>query len=319
MTIEHELHKILNNPENEIIKTGIQAALDDIRPKAAETTLTEEQKHSIIRDHIQKHRDRTAQLILSGDITTAEQENTIALQLSYALPQGPSPEELRQLVKNAIRDENTTSEPADVEALVTKYADTFGVSQRYLKTVVEAEFADREAHAARVALADFLDKYGIPSENIFEDDSVRHTSITVDKYLDQVKTLLDSEIFSVEKLVLKVEQENLVAYVLKEPCASEEPQAANDTVGAKIFEFNVPQELGSRRFTTDNVTKNHLTELLNDSAQTLVDLGIVQNLLGLRGAVNLDYQKLQDTQDQLTKQMVALWVDDVKHKLSNNK
>lgn len=319
MIIEHELHKILNNPENEIIKTGIQAALDDIHQKDAETILTKEQKHSIIRDHIQKHRDRTAQLILSGDITTAEQENTIALQLSYALPQGPSPEELRQLIKNAIRDENTTSEPEDVEALVTKYSDTFGVSPRYLKTVVEAEFADRKAHAARVALAGFLDKYGVPSESIFEEDSVRHTSVTMDKHLDQVKTLLDTEVSTVEKLVLKVEQENLVAYVLKEPCASVEPQATNDAVGAKIFEFDVPQELGSRRFTTDNVTNEHLTDLLNDSAQALVDLGIVQSLLGLRGAVNLDYQKLREVRDQLTKQLVALWADDVKHKLSNNK
>lgn len=319
MTIEHELHKIVNNSKPGIIQTGIQAALDDIQQKAVETTLTEEQKHNIIREHIQQHRDRTAQLILSGDITAAEQENTIALQLSYALPQGPSPEELRQLVKNAIRDENLTGQPADVESLVTKYSDTFNVSPRYLKTVVEAEFAERKAHAARVALADFLDKYGVPSESIFEGDSVRHASVTADKCLDQVKALLDPEISTVEKLALKVEQENLVAYILKEPCASAGSQETNSAVGAKIFEFDVPQELGSRRFTTDNVTNKHLTELLNDSAQVLVDLGIVQNLLGLSGAVNLDYQKLREVRDQLTKQLITRWVDDVKRKLSNSK
>lgn len=312
MTIENKLHALLAAAEPGTIKTGIQNTLKSIQA-ATETPLTEEQKHGIIRELIQHHRDRTAHLILSGDITAAEQENTIALQLSCALPQGPSPETLREMVKNAIRDENLTGEPEDVDTLVTKYADTFGVSPKHLKTVVETEFAERKAHAATVALADFLDRYGVPSESVFDTDSVRHISPAASKNLDQVITLLDTEIPAVDKLAIRVKGDNLVAYMLKSPCAAEE--ALEPNLGAKVFEFDVPQELGSRRFTTDNATNKHLAEILKDSAPLLVDLVIIQTLLSLSGAVDLDYSKLRQVRDQLDGHVAARWADYLKHNL----
>ena len=79
--------------------------------------------------------------------------------------------------------------------------------------------------------------------------------------------------------------------------------------------FNVPQELGSRRFTTDNVTNKHLAELLNDSAQELTDLGVIQNLLAARGAINLDYQKLREIREQLKSQVGTRWADVLKSNL----
>lgn len=313
MTIENELHKIINKSKHGIIKNGIQDTLDAIRKADAETALTEEQKHSIIREHIQQHRDRTTQLILSGDITAAEQENTIALQLSYVLPQGPSPEELRQLVKNAIRDENLTGSPESINTLVTKYALPFDVSPKHLKTVAETEFAERAAHAAAVALADFLDRYGVPSESVFDTDSVRHVSPAASKNLDQVITLLDTATPAVDKLVIRVEDDNLVAYMFKTPCATEENQEPN--LGDKVFEFDVPQELESRRFTTDNVTNRHLTEILKDSAPLLVDLVIIRKLLSLSGSVDLDYPKLRQVRDQLDGHVAARWADYLKRNL----
>lgn len=309
MTIENKLHAIINSPEHDTIKTAAQVALDEIHAAAAETPLTEEQKHSIIRGIIRHHRDRTAHLILSGDITAAEQENTIALKLSCALPQGPSPEKLREMVKSAIRDESLTGEPEDVDTLVTKYADTFGVSPKYLKTVAENEFAERKAHAATVALADFLDRYSVPS-NVFDTDSVRHISPAASKNLDQVITLLDTETPAVDKLAIRVKGDNLAAYMLKTPCAAEEAPEPN--LEDKVFEFDVPQELGSRRFTTDNVTNKHLSEILKDSAPLLVDLIIIRNLLSLGGAVDLDYSKLRQVRDQLDGHVAARWADYLK-------
>lgn len=315
MTIEHELHKILNNPENEIIKTGIQAVLDDIHQKAAETTLTEEQKHSIIRDHIQKHRDRTAQLILSGDITAAEQENTIALQLSYALPQGPSPEELRQLVKNAIRDENLTGSPESINTLVTKYALPFDVSPKYLKTVAETEFAERAAHAAKVALADFLDRYSVPSESVFDHAPAYPVSSAMSKHLAQAVLLLDAEIPTVEKIVIQPECDDLLAYTRTELLSAAGDVDDKNALGTKIFVFNMPQELGSRRFTTDTVTNSQLRDILDGSRQELTDLGVIQNLLAARGAINLDYQKLREIREQLKSQVGTRWADVLKSNL----
>lgn len=315
MTIEHELHKIVNNSKPGIIQTGIQAALDDIQQKAVETTLTEEQKHSIIREHIQQHRDRTAQLILSGDITAAEQENTIALQLSYALPQGPSPEELRQLVKNAIRDENLTGSPESINTLVTKYALLFDVTPKHLKTVAETEFAERAAHAAAVALADFLDRYGVPSESVFDQASAYPVSSAMSKHLAQAVLLLDAEIPTVEKIIIQPECDNLLAYTRTELLSAAGDADNKNALGTKIFVFNVPQELGSRRFTTDNVTNKHLAELLNDSAQELTDLGAIQNLLAARGAINLDYQKLREIREQLKAQVGTRWADVLKSNL----
>ena len=314
MTIENKLHAILNSPEHDTIKTAAGDALDEIHAAAAETPLTEEQKHSIIRELIQHHRDRTAHLILSGDITAAEQENTIALKLSCALPQGPSPETLREMVKNAIRDENLTGEPEDVDTLVSKYADTFGVSLKHLKTVAETEFAERKAHAATVALADFLDRYGVPSESVFGAGSVRHISPAASKNLDQVITLLDTATPAVDKLAMRVEGDNLVAYMLKNSCATEETQEPNlgDKAGDKAFEFDIPQELGSRRFTTDNVTNRHLTEILKDSAPLLVDLVIIRKLLSLSGSVDLDYPKLRQVRAQLDGHVAARWADYLK-------
>lgn len=313
MTIENKLHALLATAEPGTIKTRIQDALNSIQPTGTETPLSEEQKHSIIREHIQRHRDQVAHLILSGDITAAEQENSIALKLSCALPQGPSPEKLREMVKNAIRDENLTGEPEDVDTLVTKYADTFGVSPKHLKTVVETEFAEREAHAATVALADFLDRYGVPSESVFDTDSVRHISPAASKNLDQVITLLDTETPAVDKLAIRVKGDNLAAYMLKTPCAAEE--ALEPNLGAKVFEFDVPQELGSRRFTTDNVTNKHLTEILKDSAPLLLDLVIIQTLLSLSGSVDLDYSTLRQVRDQLDGHVAARWADYLKHNL----
>lgn len=310
MTIENKLHAIINSPEHDTIKVAAQVALDEIHAAAAETPLTEEQKHSIIRERIQHHRDRTARLILSGDITAAEQENSIALKLSCALPQGPSPEKLREMVKSAIRDESLTGEPEDVDTLVTKYADTFDVSPKYLKTVAENEFAEREAHAATVALADFLDRYGVPSASVFDTDSVRHISNTASKNLDQVITLLDTATPAVDKLAMRVKGDNLVVYMLKAPCATEETQ--EPVLGDKAFEFDIPQELGSRRFTTDNVTNRHLTEILKDSAPLLVDLVIIRKLLSLSGSVDLDYPKLRQVRAQLDGHVVARWADYLK-------
>ena len=313
MTIENKLHAIINSPEHDTIKVASQAALDEIHAAAAETPLTEEQKHSIIRERIQHHRDRTAHLILSGDITAAEQENTIALKLSCALPQGPSPEKLREMVKSAIRDENLTGEPEDVDTLVTKYADTFGVSPKHLKTVVENEFAERKAHAATVALAVFLDRYSVPPENAFDTDSVRHISPAASKNLDRVITLLDTETPAVDKLAIRVKGDNLAAYMLKTLCATEE--ALEPNLGDKVFAFDVPQELGSRRFTTDNATNKHLSEILKDSAPLLVDLVIIRKLLSLGGAVDLDYSKLRQVRDQLDGHVAARWADYLKRNI----
>ena len=315
MTIENELHKIINKSKHGIIKNGIQDTLDTIRKADAENTLTEEQKHSIIRDHIQKHRDRTAQLILSGDITAAEQENTIALQLSYELPQGPSPEELRQLVKNAIRDENLTGSPESINTLVTKYALPFDVSPKHLKTVVETEFAERAAHAAKVAVADFLDRYSVPSESVFDQAPAHPFSSAMSKHLAQAMLLLDAEIPTVEKIVIQPECDNLLAYTRTELLSAAGDADNKNALGTKIFVFNVPQELGSRRFTTDNVTNKHLAELLNDSAQELTDLGAIQNLLAARGAINLDYQKLREIREQLEAQVGTRWADVLKSNL----
>jgi hypothetical protein len=313
MTIENKLHTIINSPEHDTIKTAAQVALDEIHAAATETPLTEEQKHSIIRERIQHHRDRTARLILSGDITAAEQENSIALKLSCALPQGPSPETLREMVKNAIRDENLTGEPEDVDTLVSKYADTFGVSLKHLKTVAETEFAERKAHAATVALADFLDRYGVPSESVFGTGSVRHISPAASKNLDQVITLLDTAAPAVDKLTIRVEGDYLVAHMLKTSCAAEENQEPD--LGAKVFEFDVPQELGSRRFTTNNVTNRHLSEILKDSAPLLVDLVIIRKLLSMSGSVDLDYSTLRQVRDQLDGHVAARWADYLKHNL----
>lgn len=315
MTIEHELHKIVNNSKPGIIKTGIQAALDDIQQKAVETTLTEEQKHSIIREHIQQHRDRTAQLILSGDITAAEQENTIALQLSYALPQGPSPEELRQLVKNAIRDENLTGSPESINTLVTKYALLFDVSPKHLKTVAETEFAERAAHAAAVALADFLDRYGVPSESVFDQASAYPVSSAMSKHLAQAVLLLDAEIPTVEKIIIQPEGNDLLAYTRTELLGATGDADDKNALGTKIFVFNVPQELGSRRFTTDTVTNSQLRDILDSSVQELTDLGVIQNLLAARGAINLDYQKLRAIREQLKEQVGTRWADVLKSNL----
>lgn len=315
MTIKHELHKIINNSKPGIIKTGIQAALDDIQQKDAENTLTEEQKHSIIRDHIQKHRDRTAQLILSGDITAAEQENTIALQLSYALPQGPSPEELRQLVKNAIRDENLTGSPESINTLVTKYALLFDVSPKHLKTVAETEFAERAAHAAAVALADFLDRYGVPSESVFDQASAYPVSSAMSKHLAQAVLLLDAEIPTVEKIIIQSECDNLLAYTRTELLSAAGNADDKNALGTKIFVFNVPQELGSRRFTTDTVTNSQLRDILDSSVQELTDLGVIQNLLAARGAIKLDYQKLRAIREQLKEQVGTRWADVLKSNL----
>jgi len=84
MTIENKLHRILATAKQDTTKTGIQAALNSLQSDT-DTTLTEEQKHGIIRERIQHHRHRVGQLILSGDITAAEQENTIAMELSIRL------------------------------------------------------------------------------------------------------------------------------------------------------------------------------------------------------------------------------------------
>lgn len=310
MTIENKLYAIINSTEHDTIKVAAQVALDEIHAAAAETPLTEEQKHGIIRERIQHHRDRTARLILSGDITAAEQTNTIATELSCALPQGPTPEELREMVKNAIRDENLDGSHENINTLVTKYAIPFNVSPKHLKTVAETEFAERAAHAAAVALADFLDRYGVPSESVFGADSVRHISPATSKTLDQVVTLLDTATPAVDKLAIRVKGDNLVAYMLKTPCATEE--ALEPNLGAKVFEFDVPQELGSRRFTTDNVTNKHLAEILKDSAPLLLDLVIIQTLLSLGGAVDLDYSKLRQVRDQLDGHVSARWADYLK-------
>ena len=312
MTIENKLHAIINSTEHDTIKVAAQVALDEIHAAAAETPLTEEQKHSIIRERIQHHRDRTARLILSGDTTAAEQENTIALKLSCALPQGPSPETLREMVKNAIRDETLTGEPEDVDTLVTKYADTFDVSPKYLKTVAETEFAERKAHAATVALADFLDRYSVPSESVFDREPEHPATST---YLAQAALLLDTEIPTAEQIVIQVEGENLLAYTRTEQLNTTEDADRKDALGTKIFVFNVPQELGSRRFTTDTVTNDQLRDLLAGSAQELKDLGVIQNILAARGAVDLDYQKLREIRGQLKGWVSARWADTLKRGL----
>lgn len=314
MTIENKLHRILATAKQDTTKTGIQAALNSLQSDT-DTTLTEEQKHGIIRERIQHHRHRVGQLILSGDITAAEQENTIAMELSDALPQGPCREELREMVKNAIRDENLTSSPESIDVLVDKYSLLFNVSPRNLRIVAETVFAERAAHAAKVALADFLDRYSVPSESVFDHTPAYPVSSAMSKHLAQAVLLLDAEIPTVEKIVIQPECDDLLAYTRTELLSAAGDADNKNALGTKIFVFNVPQELGSRRFTTDNVTNKHLAELLNDSAQELTDLGVIQNLLAARGAINLDYQKLREIREQLEAQVGTRWADVLKSNL----